>query len=100
MGGAFERDRLRGIVLFGGGEDPFTPSRRFLDAALLWRVAKEEGPPLSIAPFHQINDIRRSGRATSSQMSAAAIASDPIATAPSISFNVVTSGKTIWSERM
>jgi hypothetical protein len=44
---------------------------------------------------HQINDSRRLGRATTSQMSAAAIASDPIATAPSITFTVVTLGKTI-----
>ena len=56
---------------------------------------------LSPSPFsfhctvHQINDSRRSGRATSSQMSAAAIASDPIATAPSVTFTVVTLDKTI-----
>jgi len=42
---------------------------------------------------HQINGSRRLGRAISSQMSAAA--SDPIATAPRITFTVVTLGKTI-----
>jgi hypothetical protein len=49
--------------------------------------------------LHQINGSTRSGRAISTQMSAAPIASDPIAIAPSITFTVVTLGKTIWTGR-